>query len=67
MPYSHFGEIGDLWKHLPLCEILAMEKPEVYVESNSAYSSYSLSHTERQEFGIYTFLAKVKEYDIDYS
>jgi len=22
MPYNHAGEIGDVWKHLPLCDIL---------------------------------------------
>ena len=26
MPYTHAGEIGDVWKHLPLCEILKIEK-----------------------------------------
>lgn len=39
MPYSHYGEIGDVWKHLPLCFFLTEEKPTVYVESNSAFSN----------------------------
>lgn len=27
MPYKHAGEIGDIWKHLPICDILNIEKP----------------------------------------
>ncbi|OQB53993.1 MAG: hypothetical protein BWX97_00288 [Firmicutes bacterium ADurb.Bin146] len=37
MPYNHAGEIGDVWKHLPPCDILTIESPIRYHESNSAY------------------------------
>jgi hypothetical protein len=40
MPYNHAGEIGDIWKHLPICDILAIEKPRRYVETNSATRTY---------------------------
>jgi len=43
MSYTHSGEIGDVWKHLPLCEILKIEVPLTYHETNSAYASYTIS------------------------
>jgi 23S rRNA (adenine2030-N6)-methyltransferase len=58
MAYIHFGRIGDIWKHLPLCSFLEIEKPEIYIESNSAYANYQLSETSEQRYGIYTFYEK---------
>jgi 23S rRNA (adenine2030-N6)-methyltransferase len=52
MPYQHFGKIGDVWKHLPLCEFLAIEKPTKYVDTNAAYPDYHLTDTPEQEYGI---------------
>lgn len=34
--YTHFGKQPDVLKHLVLCEVLKIEKPQVYVETNSA-------------------------------
>ncbi|WP_274652601.1 23S rRNA (adenine(2030)-N(6))-methyltransferase RlmJ [Paenibacillus humicola] len=53
MPYTHYGEIGDIWKHLPLCSILNEERPASYVETNAAYPAYRLDRTENRNFGIY--------------
>jgi len=52
MPYKHAGEIGDVWKHLPLCEILKIENPLRYHESNSAYSGYTISADPKTEYGV---------------
>ena len=61
--YCHFGKQADVWKHLPLCEIMINEKPQVYVETNSAFAHYLLSNTPEQRYGIYHFLDKAKGYD----
>jgi 23S rRNA (adenine2030-N6)-methyltransferase len=53
MPYSHYGEIGDVWKHLPLCFFLTEERPKVYIESNSAYPIYRLNQTDERNYGIF--------------
>ncbi len=58
MPYKHYGEMGDIWKHLPLCEVIRIECPEIYIETNSAYAQYSLDKTEEQQYGIYHLLEK---------
>ncbi|BAZ52218.1 ribosomal RNA large subunit methyltransferase J [Nostoc sp. NIES-4103] len=52
MSYKHFGRIGDIWKHIPLCEFLAIEKPASYIETNSAYPEYQLTGSLEQEYGI---------------
>ncbi|HYH03835.1 MAG TPA: hypothetical protein VEC37_12070 [Bacillota bacterium] len=56
MPYQHYGEIGDVWKHLPLCEIIKELSPKVYIESNSAYPYYRLRSSVRRKYGVYYFL-----------
>lgn len=59
--YTHFGKQADVFKHLVLCEILQTEKPQVYVETNSASAIYRMSHTVEQQYGIYHFLEKANK------
>lgn len=54
--YTHFGKQPDVLKHLVLCEVLQIEKPQIYVETNSACAIYPMTHTPEQEYGIYHFL-----------
>ena len=56
MANRHFGNIGDIWKHLPLAEILAIEKPRKYWESHAGSAQYRLTHSEGRDYGIYYFL-----------
>ncbi len=55
MGYSYFGQIGDIWKHLPLCNFLYNESPRKYIESNSGFAQYQLTNTPEQQYGVYTF------------
>lgn len=59
--YTHFGKQADVFKHLVLCEILQIEKPQMYVETNSASAIYRMSHTVEQQYGIYHFLEKANK------
>jgi 23S rRNA (adenine2030-N6)-methyltransferase len=56
MPYYHAGEIGDIWKHLPLCDILDIEKPGRYIETNSAFPSYVLPQKSQLDYGIHHWM-----------
>ena len=58
MGYKHFGRIGDIWKHFPLCEIVSNEIIETYIETNSGYFDYELGHSEEQDYGIGWFIKK---------
>ena len=61
MSYKHYGNIGDVWKHLPLCSILEIEQPRTYVETNSASPHYLLDRSPRREYGVYTFFKRMKQ------
>lgn len=62
MGYKHFGRIGDVWKHLPLCEIVLNEEIETYIETNSAYFDYMLEHSIEQDYGVGLFMRESGKY-----
>jgi len=62
--YKHYGKIGDIWKHLPLCNVISIESPKVYVETNSAHCEYSLAQSDEQRYGIYNFIDKVADFQL---
>ena len=66
MSYKHAGEIGDVWKHLPLCDILGIENPRRYHETNSAYSGYTLERNPKTEYGVFSILCEKALYDCRY-
>jgi 23S rRNA (adenine2030-N6)-methyltransferase len=55
MANRHYGEIGDIWKHLPLAEILSVEKPQRYWESHAGSATYPLTHSWERDYGIFYF------------
>ncbi len=61
MPYKHSGEIGDVWKHLPLCDILKIEAPKRYFETNSAFAEYALTKNSFNKYGIYHLVENAPE------
>ncbi len=64
MSYIHYGRIGDIWKHLPLCSFMENESPRFYVETNSAHPDYPLTHSPERDYGIYTVINSAAESDI---
>jgi 23S rRNA A2030 N6-methylase RlmJ len=56
MANTHYGNIGDIWKHLPLAEILAIEKPSRYWESHAGSAEYPLTHSGERDYGIFYML-----------
>ncbi|HOO72950.1 MAG TPA: hypothetical protein PK926_14430 [Spirochaetota bacterium] len=64
MSYPYYGQIGDIWKHLPLCSFLDNEKPHRYIESNSAKAYYTLTKTPQQIYGVYFFFNASRKSDI---
>jgi 23S rRNA A2030 N6-methylase RlmJ len=53
----HFGNIGDIWKHLPLAEILAIEKPARYWESHAGSAQYALTHSAARDYGVFCLIS----------
>ena len=63
MGYSHFGKIGDIWKHLPLCEVISIERPKIYIETNSASPEHCLNKSDEQKYGVYLFIEKAVNFE----
>jgi 23S rRNA A2030 N6-methylase RlmJ len=53
----HVAEIGDVWKHLPLAQVLAVECPDRYWETHAGSALYRLTPSPRRDYGVYRVLA----------
>jgi 23S rRNA (adenine2030-N6)-methyltransferase len=58
MANIHYARIGDVWKHLPLAEVLAVERPGSYWESHAGSSSYPLTRSPQRDYGVFLFLER---------
>lgn len=58
MANVHYAKIGDVWKHLPLAEILSIERPDRYWESHAGSSSYPLTRSPERDYGVFLFLER---------
>jgi 23S rRNA (adenine2030-N6)-methyltransferase len=67
MSYPHYARIGDIWKHIPLCNFIVNEKPRYYIETNSALPVYPLSHSPERDYGIYSIINNVHKSEILYN
>ncbi|MDH4111097.1 MAG: 23S rRNA (adenine(2030)-N(6))-methyltransferase RlmJ [Actinomycetota bacterium] len=56
MANSHFGEIGDVWKHLVVGEVLDRVRPTRYWETHAGSGTYVLDRSWEREYGIYALL-----------
>ncbi len=64
MANLHYGNIGDIWKHLPLTEILSIESPSMYWESHAGSSHYALTHSPERDYGIFYFADHASQSEI---
>ena len=58
MANVHYARIGDVWKHLPLAEVLRIERPGRYWESHAGCSSYPLTRSPERDYGVFLFLER---------
>src|SRR5262249_20158287 len=54
---NHFAEPGDVWKHLPLAEILRVNPPRHYWETHAGSASYALTVSPSRLHGSLRFLS----------
>jgi hypothetical protein len=52
----HFATMGDVWKHLPLAEILRLNPPRHYWETHAGSASYPLTESPSGLHGALRFL-----------
>jgi 23S rRNA A2030 N6-methylase RlmJ len=53
----HFANIGDVWKHLLLTEVISGLRPGHYVETHAGSAIYRLVDDVERDFGAGTFLS----------
>lgn len=56
MANRHFGKVADVWKHLLLVEILAVDQPANYGETHVGSAGYQLVDDDERRFGVVRFL-----------
>jgi 23S rRNA A2030 N6-methylase RlmJ len=56
MANRHFGNIGDVWKHAALVEVLEREPPGWYAETHAGSGAYAVVNDGGRRFGILRFL-----------
>jgi 23S rRNA (adenine2030-N6)-methyltransferase len=54
---NHFAELGDVWKHLLLAEILRINPPRHYWEPHAGSASYALTESSSRLHGALRFLS----------
>lgn len=64
MANKHFGRIGDVWKHLPLAEILSIEQPRQYWETHAGSAYYKLTHSMERDYGVFSFYSLSKKSEV---
>jgi hypothetical protein len=52
----YFGDLGDIWKHLPLGEILQLNPPRHYWETHAGSASYPMTPSPARQHGVLRFL-----------
>jgi 23S rRNA (adenine2030-N6)-methyltransferase len=57
----HYGKIGDVWKHLPLAEILSIERPAMYWDAYAGSAGYPLTHSWERDYGIFHFMERAEQ------
>jgi 23S rRNA A2030 N6-methylase RlmJ len=52
----HYAKLADVWKHLPLTEILATTRPRRYWESHAGSAAYTVSADAERRYGAVSFV-----------
>ena len=60
MANRHFGKLADVWKHLPLVEILAIDSPLNYWESHAGSGAYAVADDAERRYGALRFFDVAK-------
>jgi 23S rRNA A2030 N6-methylase RlmJ len=52
----HFAKVADVWKHLPLAEVLSIDRPRSYWESHAGSATYEMIDDAERRYGVLRFL-----------
>ncbi len=55
MANRHFGKLADVWKHLVLCEVLAVDRPAVVFDTHAGNATYPMVDDAERRCGVLHF------------
>jgi len=55
MTNRHFGRISEVWKHLVLAEVLAIERPEALLDTHAGDALYPVVADPERSYGVMAF------------
>lgn len=61
MANPHYANLGDVWKHLLLSEVISRLRPGLYVETHAGSASYRLAGDVERGLGVEMFLRASSE------
>jgi 23S rRNA A2030 N6-methylase RlmJ len=61
MANPHFANLGDVWKHLLLTEVISWLRPQLYVETHAGSATYRLVDDVERGLGAEMFLSASSE------
>ncbi len=64
MANQHFGNLGDVWKHLWLTGVVGDLRPDQYIETHAGSALYRLVDDAERALGVRTFLAASGENEL---
>lgn len=64
MANQHFGNIGDVWKHVVLAEVLERESPAWYAETHAGSGAYAIVRSGGRRYGFLRFLEVAPRFPI---
>ena len=64
MANVHYAKIGDVWKHLPLAEVLGIEVATRGLESHGGSSSYTLTPSAERSYGVLHFVSQAARFPV---
>lgn len=56
MANRHFGKLADVWKHLVLCEVLAVDRPTRFFDTHAGHATYAMTADGERAYGVLGFL-----------
>ena len=65
MANRNFGNIGDVWKHVVLAEVLEREPPVWYAETHAGSGAYAVVYSGGREYGFLHFLEMIQKVERD--
>lgn len=56
MANRHFGKLADVWKHLVLAEVLAVDRPQRLLDTHAGHAVYPMTADAERTYGVLGFL-----------